>query len=242
MSVLDTNDPTPRYLRLATLFRQRIEKGQWRPGNRLPNIELLMSEFDVARVTVRQAITLLAHEGILKSGRGTGIEVLKTVNQPKHLKLETSLAELARVYRNDKPSLTLLEEENKYPDYVRPEDGLLAKQYRHLRRVHSRDNEPYCVISLFLDEDIFQLAPHRFRTETVIPVLLDIKEVKIHGAKQTLKISSADIEISELLKIPVNAPVAEVRRVFTSKDQRILYLGEITYRADYINFEMDLKI
>ena len=85
------------------------------------------------------------------------------------------------------------------------------------------------------------MAPEQFRKETVIPVLMDLKKVAIKSAKQSLKISSADIEIASLLKISVNSPVAEVRRVIKDKNNAVLYLGEITYRADFINFEMDLK-
>ena len=85
------------------------------------------------------------------------------------------------------------------------------------------------------------MAPTRFRTETVIPVLIDLKKVAIKSAKQSLKITSVDLEISSLLKIPVNSPAAEVRRIIQGKNNTVLYLGEITYRADFINFEMDLK-
>ena len=241
MTFLDSKDPTPRYLRLATLYRQRIQKGVWQSDTHLPTIEQLMQEFQVARVTVRQALSLLINEGLLRSGRGKGIEVIGKIDRPKFLKLETSLAEMAAVYKNDKPSLTLIDEKEKSPVYLHPEDGIAANEYRHLRRVHTRDHKPYCVISIYLSEEVFQMAPEQFRKETVIPVLMDLKKVAIKSAKQSLKISSADIEIASLLKISVNSPVAEVRRVIKDKINAVLYLGEITYRADFINFEMDLK-
>jgi GntR family transcriptional regulator len=98
----------------------------------------------------------------------------------------------------------------------------------------------YSVISIHLDERVFKLAPRRFRSETVIPVLLDLPKVKIERAWQTLSIGTADLEVAQLLELPLNAPVAEVRRVFTAPDGTVLYLGEITYRGDYIHFEMDL--
>ena len=40
---------------------------------------------------------------------------------------------------------------------------------------------------------------------------------------------------------PVNAPVAEVRRVFTGPKRRVIYLGEVTYRGDFVHMEIDLK-
>ena len=64
--------------------------------------------------------------------------------------------------------------------------------------------------------------------------------MKIAKARQTLRIASADVEVARQLGIAVNAPVAEVRRLCHSADGTLIYLGEVTYRGDYIHFEMDL--
>jgi GntR family transcriptional regulator len=242
MSILAASSPIPRYLRVAQLLRQRIEKGVWQPDERLPSLEALMEEFDIARVTARQAISLLAKDGLVEAARGKGTVVKAVHPQAKRLQVETSLADMARAYRDDKPTLTLVDESIRKPPQLAAEDAKLVSQYRHLRRVHARDEKLYCVISVFLDEEIFNLAPERFRHETVIPVMLDLKPVQIKRAKQTLRISSADIEASRLMEIPLNAPVAEVRRIFLNRSNQVIYFAEITYRADFIDFEMDLKV
>jgi GntR family transcriptional regulator len=110
-----------------------------------------------------------------------------------------------------------------------------------MRRVHSRNGEAYCVISIYLDERVFRMAPKRFRRETIIPALLELPRIKIAKAYQTLAISSADVEVAGHLNIPVNTPVAEVRRICSVSDGTVIYLGEVTYRGDYIHLEMDLK-
>ena len=122
-----------------------------------------------------------------------------------------------------------------------PADGTAAPRYRFLRRVHSRDGEAYCAISIYLDERVFRKAPARFRRHTVIPVLLDLPGVAIAKAWQTLRIGTADVEAAQLIGMPVNAPVAEVRRVCRDAAGTVIYLGEITYRGDYIHLEMDLS-
>ena len=206
----------------------------------LPSIEELIQEFGVARATVRHAIDLLTREGLVSPQAGRGTVVIAPVGRERQLRLETSLRALADVYRNDKPKLTLLEEASARPP-LRPGDGEAAPAYRFMRRVHSRDGEAFCVISIYLDERAFRMAPSRFRKETVIPVLLDLPEVRIAKARQTLTVTTADVEAAEHLNVPLNAPVANVRRVFVSKDGTVLYLGEVTYRGDYIHFEMDLR-
>lgn len=232
--------PLPRYAQLADLLRQRIARGVWTRGAKLPSIEALMREFDVARVTVRQAVDLLAREGLLspQAGRGTFVTAVPVMNRP--LRLETSLRALADVYRHDKPKLTLIEETSATPP-LRPEDGKPALHYHFMRRVHSSEGEAYCVISIYLDERVFRMAPARFRKETAIPVLLELPKVKIRHARQTVTLGSADIEVSEHLGVALHSPVALVRRVFTAAGGTVVYLAEVTYRGDYIHFEMDLR-
>lgn len=199
-----------------------------------------MREFDVARVTVRQAINLLAKDGLVSPQRGRGTFVNAFPARAPSLRLGMTLRDLAAVYRHDKPQLTLIEQTSATPR-LNAADGKPAPRYHFMRRVHSRDGTAYCVISIYLDQRVFRMAPKRFRQETVIPVLLEISRVKIASARQTLAIGSADMEVAEHLKVAVNTPVAEVRRVCTAPDGTVIYLGEVTYRGDYIHLEMDLK-
>lgn len=234
------DSPVPRYVQLAGLMRQRIARGMWALGERVPTLDQLTQEFGVARVTVRQAIELLARDGLLSAERGRGTFVRGELAGGRQLRLQTTLKDLADVYRHDEPTLTLIDEASRMP-LLSPTDGHAAPRYHFMRRVHSRDGDPYCVISIYLDQRIFKKAAARFRRETIIPVLLDLPSVTITKARQTLTIATAEVEVANHLKIPLNAPVADVRRVFTAPDNTVIYLGEVTYRGDFIRLEMDLQ-
>ena len=232
--------PIPRYVQLAELVRQRMTKGHWPPGSTLPSIEHLMQVFDVARVTVRQAIALLAEEGLLSPQRGRGTFVTGKPGARRRLRVETTLDDLVAMYSGDRPDHATLAEAVADP-VLSDKDGIKAPKYYYLRRVHSRNGERYCVISIYIDHRVFRRAPARFRRELALPVLTSLPGLKIAGARQTLTISTADVETSRLLGIPVNAPVGEVRRVMCGPDRTVIYLAEVTYRGDYIHLEMDLK-
>ncbi len=234
------DSPVPRYAQLADLFRGRIARGIWAPGKALPTIEQLQREFDVARVTVRQAINLLARDGLVSPERGRGTYVNAVPQRSPSLRLGMTLRDLADVYRHDKPQLTLIEQSAAMPRLV-AEDGAAAPSYHFMRRVHSREGERYCVISIYIDQRIFRKASARFRKETIIPVLLDIPGVEIARASQTIAIGTADMDVAGHLGVKVNTPVAEVRRVCVAPDGTVIYVGEVTYRGDYIRLEMDLK-
>lgn len=232
--------PMPRYLQLADIFRQRVAKGKWASGAALPPLDELMQEFSVARVTVRQAVQLLAGEGLLSPQRGRGTFVTADPGNERHLKVETTLADLVEMYRGDTPELKNIAEGPARPE-LREGEGTLAPGYFHMRRVHARKGERYCVISIYIDERIFRRAPKRFRHEVILPILTALPGVKIAGARQVLTISSADVDAASHIGIPLNAPVAEVRRVLTAPDRTVIYLAEVTYRGDYIHLDMDLK-
>ncbi|MBN8986769.1 MAG: GntR family transcriptional regulator [Rhizobiales bacterium] len=232
--------PIPRYVQLAELFRHRMDKGEWRPGSTLPSIDDLMEQFDVARVTIRQAIALLADEGLLSPQRGRGTFVTEKAGMRRQLRVETTLADLVQMYRGDRPEHSTVEEGVSSP-VIKAAEGMAAPKYFHMRRVHSRDGERYCVISMYIDYRVFRRAPARFRRELVLPLLTSLPGLKIASGRQTLTITKADVETARLLGIAVNTPMAEVRRVLCGADGAVVYLADVTYRGDYIHLEMDLR-
>lgn len=234
-----SDSPIPRYLQVADLLRQRIARGAWATGHKLPSLEELAAEFGVARVTMRQAIELLARDGLVSPQQGRGTFVTGRPRNERWLSVVTTLDELSRMYRDTDPQIVNIDESTTAPA-LQAGEGQPAERYVFMRRVHSRDGQPYCVINIHLDERIFRRSPKRFRDETVIPILTAMKSVKIAKAHQALTIGTADMEVARLLGVPVNAPVAEVRRVFRDADDRVIYLGEVTYRGDAIHVEMNL--
>jgi len=235
------NAHAPLYVQLADLFRQRIVKGLWKEGERLPSLEQLVDEFSVARVTIREAMARLERDGLVSPQRGRGTFVTRAPRADRWLRVETSLRNLAEVYRDTQPTILNIDESKTRVPRLAEGDGVAADQYVYMRRVHAHEGRPYCVIDIWLDADVFAKHPRRFRQETVIPLLLEMPTVRIATARQVLTISTADLEVARHLGIAVNAPVAEVRRVFTGAKRRVIYLGEVTYRGDFVHMEMDLK-
>jgi GntR family transcriptional regulator len=230
---------SPLYRQLADVVRQRIAKGIWDVGTQIPSFEGLAAEFGVASITVRQAIALLAQEGLVQAQRGRGTHVLARPPVHPRIRIETSLAGLAEVYRTRPPRLRLLEEGESMP-VLDPGEGRPAAGYHYIRRVHVRQRHAVSVISLWLDISVFGLSPARFRRELIIPALLDLAGDRIAKATQTLTVSTAGPETAQALTISENSPVAEVRRVVCDRAGTVLYVCDLVYRSDYIKWEIDL--
>lgn len=227
----------PRYVSIADRLRQRITSGTWRAGTLLPSLHELAREFDVARPTARQAVQLLVKEGLLSSQRGQGTFVTQAATPIKTTPLETSLYGLAQTYKDLSPKI-LESDETPRPLPIVP-DG--PADYMYMRRLHSLDGRPYCVIALYIAQDVFNSKPAQFRNRAVIPVLLEHESLVIKEARQTLSISAADADTANLLGIPTGAPLANMVRIFRSDSGRIVYYAEVSYRGDAIRLEIDLK-
>ncbi len=188
---------------------------------------------------MRQAVDVLAREGLVSPQQGRGTFVIGQGPERK-MHAVTTMGELAELYRDSKPRLLNLDEASAAPA-LRPGEGKPAPKYFYMRRVHSQEDVAYCVIAIYLDDRIFRRAPTRVRQELVIPLLMGMRGVAIARARQTLTIGSADVEVAGRLNVPVNSPVAHVRRVFNAPDDTVIYLAEVTYRGDFVHLEMDMK-
>lgn len=235
------SSPIPLYLQLADILRGRINRRDWPVGALIPTLEALADEFKVARVTVRQAVQLLAREGLLAPRRGLGTVVTKVDDIPNIVVMKTSLESLAAMYESTSAKILTFDESHAMPT-VAADAGKLGSSYVYMRRLHFTDGKPYAVISLYLLQEVFQRAPDEFRSRAVIPQLLRMKRaVRIERAHQTMSIGTADPESARLLEVSVGTPVAHVTRVFLDRQERILYYAEVLYRGDWVKWEIELQ-
>lgn len=69
--VVKSSEP-PKYLRIRDWLMDRILSSSLAPGDKLPSESDLTRQFDVSRVTVRQALEALRDDGIIESRHGRG--------------------------------------------------------------------------------------------------------------------------------------------------------------------------
>jgi GntR family transcriptional regulator len=78
---LDKHSSVPLYAQLKELVLERIDRGDYAPGSRIPSELVLCDELDLSRPTVRQAIAELVAEGVLIIVKGKGTYVADTAEQ-----------------------------------------------------------------------------------------------------------------------------------------------------------------
>jgi LacI family transcriptional regulator len=73
------------YRQLADIVKGKIESGEYKPGDRLPSMDDLSSEFSINKITVRKALTELAGEGLIYSIPAQGTYVSDRRDEPERV-------------------------------------------------------------------------------------------------------------------------------------------------------------
>jgi len=236
--------PTPRprgqipaYIQVAAALRRRIEIGDWKPGEKISTLEELEEEFQVARVTVRQAVELLERDGLVTRQQGRGTFVNDQLDDKRWFTLQTSWDAVLDSIRDNVPKFIKVDDPPAAPR-LREGEGVLASEYVFLRSVQLKEGVPYGVVNLHLSKEIFDRERARFLKRTALPILATMK-IGIRHAHQTFVIGTADPETAELLSVPMSAPTAEVRWVVRDEADVAIYVSDITYRSDVVKMSID---
>src|SRR5438093_11059247 len=76
------------YEQIAEQIKQRILRGELRTGDRLPTENELAEQFGASRTGVREAMKILAQQGLIETRTGPGALVTTADSQAMHHSLE----------------------------------------------------------------------------------------------------------------------------------------------------------
>ena len=85
---IDKKSYMPAYVQLANILKQRISAGTYEPGSRLPSEASLARHFGLSAMTARQAVGVLAEEGLVKRIQGSGTFVQRVGVATSHFGLD----------------------------------------------------------------------------------------------------------------------------------------------------------
>lgn len=230
-----------RYIQLATLFRRRIQGGQWPLGHQVPTVDELAIEFGVARATIRQALDLIAAEGLIERYRAKGTFVRRRPQEELWCAVGTDWAGLLRPNHDQKIEI-LSQHPKANPDRIAYPIGALAPAYRHVHRRHWRGGKPFLLTDLFINEALMdRIKKKDLESKTALRLINDVPGLKIADVQQTMTIGMADAETANALSMPLNAPVAFVYRRAVDADGVLALASEGIYRGDVVRFDVKLK-
>ncbi|WP_102957637.1 GntR family transcriptional regulator [Mangrovicella endophytica] len=233
---------SPLYMQAASQFRLKVQRGIWAPGSQIPVLEDLQAEFALSRATIREALDMLEREGLIERFRGRGTFVRSKLPERQSHRLPTSWDGLLASLRNVEPKLV----QPMRREGAGALQGILAGKadgaYVWFQRVHSRADDPYCLIDIRLRADVFDADAERFARTPVILVLADRYCEQIGSAFQRVTFSNADEASASALGIALGAPVVEILRTLVDPEGRVLVHTYARYPGEYVQIDFEFAL
>lgn len=233
--------PIPLYARVASILRERIRAGEWAPGTQIPTIDELRLHYQVAEITLRQAIRTLSQEGLLLSRRGKGTFVTDPPRHAETTPVDTVIDQFSALDPRHSIRVLLREKDVPGPLWDWQTGGHPAPSYVRILKVHAdAQGEPYAVFQMHVEARLYKRLPAGAdERDKIIRLIRNHGGVKIASARERMTIGIAEFSETQQLQCPAGLPVARIKRVFLDDKGLVLAFGAITYRGDRLVLERD---
>jgi GntR family transcriptional regulator len=232
----------PLYHQLKASLVKDIDAGRWRPGEQLPTEDALMAQFQVSKITVRQALRDLQQSGYIRreQGRGTFVQGPPLEEGPRDLKSFTAEIQghgLTATSRVLEQGLVEAPAEIAACLGIREGDPVFR-----LRRLRFAEGEPMGLQTAYvpatLAPGIEQLS---FTDASLYEILAARYSLYPASARETHKAVAVPEDAAPLLRVPAGSPVLAAERLTSLEDGRPLECVHSIMRGDRYKVVLDLS-
>jgi GntR family transcriptional regulator len=233
---------SPLHERVHDVLRERIGRGEWVAGMRLPSELALCREFSTSRGTVRRALLALREEGYVIGGRGRAPVVGRVVpSQP--FSTFSSFTEWARSIGKTPGQRTIEAASRPAPTAVAGflglDEGAAVVQ---VVRVRTLDDVPTMVERTSFAPDIGALLADMDCDRGSLHAHLVAKGVDLRRARHTIDAVAANPLDAEALEVGAGSPLLRERRITFDAARRPLSYADDRYRPELATFTIENEV
>lgn len=234
----------PIYRQLQDLIRGHIAAGTWKPGEVIPSERVLVQEFGVARMTVRQALDGLVHEGLIVRNRGKRTFVAPAQVEREMTRMH-SFTEDMRGRGMEASAQLLARRVVPAPEEV-ASHLLLGRREAviYLQRLRFADGQPMALETCYLNYDLCQVVLDAdLEHGSLYHILEEGTHLALVHATQELQAALPTRAEADLLQVSRRQPVLVIQQTSYMRgpgDERPAIDGRTVYRADRYRFRLDV--
>lgn len=230
-------DGVTAYRQVANELKARMFNSGWKSGHRLPSLDVLATEFNVSRATLRQAVKLLVDEGLLSSTPGKGTFVIKAV---KELALNAALDR----YRDDKASFKIdfksIDVKVALPESLKIK-GKFDKSYVKVRKRHLLEDVPCAAMTVFVAEDVYERFPESSILEDrLVNLIRRTSDIKLSSGYERIEIVPLSADDALALDVTAGSPGVRMTRLLLDTNERTVFASHSVYRVDRFVYEHEM--
>lgn len=233
--------PLPLYYKLRESIREKILRGEYPPGSKIPSEQELMQEYNVSRMTVIRAVNDLVQEGLLyrKQGKGTFVSIPQV--QQRLGKLTNFTQDM--LSRNLKPDSIILNLELISPPFIIQEKLKIKENIKvwRLERLRFADDNPMGLQVAYLPSDLFPIIDeNELGRGSLYEYLRKKYNIVLKRAEETYWVRMPTNYEIQKLKIKKNTPVFYVQRLTFLINERAFEFVESILRGDRYQLYVEL--
>ena len=231
--MLDRDSGIPLHTQLTSLLRDRIATGVLPPNSRLPSERALCDQHGVSRITVRKALSELAHEGLVYATVGKGTFVADTTLDEELQPLSSFSDDIRR--RGMMPSSRVLEGSIVHADDVQADLLHVPRgaETVMLRRLRLADGLPVAIQITHLPH---HLCPGLLDCDLTSRSLFDVLRAEfglvLTQAATVIEAALADEEQARLLNLQFPAAVLISEQTTYLDNGQVIEHARSIFRAD----------
>ena len=232
----------PLYRNISDQIEARVATGYYARGALLPSEARLEREFHVSRITIRQALGLLKHRGILCSRSGAGTHVRASIPGPASMRMTGSLEDISyyaaeTVYRAIDRRLVVPPR-----DVAAKLHTLEDEQVRCFRGIRSKGNTTKIAFEeIYVPESLGGAIDNAdLGNRTLFSVFEELNCLVIAEVRQMITAVAAPVTVARYLGIPRRTPMLQVTRAYMVANGQTVEVAVSYYDVAMFQYMMTL--
>ena len=235
----------PLYYQLEGLLREKIASGNFVAGDRLPTESELIQQYGVSRITVRQALTALAEEGLIERRQGRGTFVAERRTKKRAFEGQTHLTgSLDEIIAMGLSTPVKLIEMNRVEADAHEAELLgvtVGEPVYRIKRLRSREGKPYSFVINYIPAEIgAKLTREELSTGSLLHLMETKFGIKLKDAKQQITAALADSYVAGLLDVRIGSALLCIERNVFSEAGQAVESVQVLYRTDLYSYQVYL--
>jgi len=233
--------PTPLYYQLKGILESKILSQEIKENERFPSEAELCEQYNVSRVTVRQALAELMKAGLIYRDRGKGTFVTEGAGLKRPV-LKGSIEDLIAAAKGTRVRILSYQEVAPPPAIAGiPKLGKQAKVYQ-VEMVRSITKGPMGYSFLYFPPGLGREVSVSELRET--PEMIRFVEEKLkrkaHRANQSIDVGVADEVMSRHLSVKPRTPLLIIQREYYTREGALMFVARSYFRTDRFKYEIEL--
>lgn len=239
---LNREDYKPLYVQLADSIKAYIKENSLKPGDPVPSQNDLIGHYGVSQITIRQAMARLTTEGVVTriQGKGTFVAETKIKESIEGIQsLEDRLAEQGLTVTN-----VYVESQVVYPaKRIMQELGFAeGDQTLKIRRLKLVDGNLLGLESRHLPLQVAnRFSQDELETVPFVNLLARARDTRVERISYYTRAATIYELEAEIMKVPADTSVLVQHGVFYNKSDRPVMAGRITYLAEKMEIQYEIK-